>query len=133
MCSDKYEQNQAPWGFVDMERHFDQLISAKLKTLERVMDEREKASIIAAQALIIKDGQDQLNKFVLKKELDDKITSIQEQLTGSLGLELRMRAQENQHGAISAQLYMVIIGLPLAVTVVITAITYLIMARITGR
>ena len=105
--------------------------------------------MIAASTLVTKESQEQLVKFVLKQEMEDKLDKIQAQLTGPLGFELRMRAVEQEShgtndrekrissletrgGAISAQLYLVIIGLPIAVTTIVTIITYMIMAHIKG-
>ena len=85
------------------------------------MDEREKATVMAAQALITKDGNEQLAKFVLKQELSSQITGLQDQITGSLGLELRMRALEQQKGIIDAKLYVIIIGLSALITAITTA------------
>ena len=133
MSQDKYES--IPQGYVPLFKYFDRVLEEKFKAIREVMLEREKAALLAAQALITKDGQEQLAKFVLKQELGDRITLIQDQITGPLGLELRMRTVEfeshgaperekrigvleNKSGAISAQLYMIIVGIPLAVTVI---------------
>lgn len=150
MCSDKYDPEQGmPWGYIDLKRHFDEVIKLRFGTVEKVMIEREKASIIAAQALITKDGSEQLAKFVLKQELSERIKEIRDKIEGPLGLELRMRTVEQDSrgaperenrisvleqkgGALSAQLYLVIIGLPLAVAVLGTLITYIAMVHWRG-
>ena len=121
MCSDKYEPERLPWGYIDLKEHFNELIGAKLDTVNKVMDEREKATINAAQALITKDGSEQLSKFVLKQELTSQIIGLQDQITGSLGLELRMRSLEQQKGIIDAKLYVIIIGLSALITAITTA------------
>ena len=80
------------------------------------MAEREKAALAAAQALIVKENQEQLSKFVLKQELNDSIKKLQDQLTGPLGQELRMRALELSRGSLDAKMFMIIIGLSAFVT-----------------
>ena len=147
MTTDKYEPD--PIGHVPLFKYFDRIMEEKFKALKGIMDEREKTSMIAASTLVTKESQEQLVKFVLKQEMEDKLDKIQAQLTGPLGFELRMRAVEQEShgandrdkrissletrgGAISAQLYLVIIGLPIAVTTIVTIITYMIMAHIKG-
>lgn len=96
----------------------------KIVGIVNVMTEREKAAINAAQTLITKDGQEQLNKFVLKQELSDRIKLIQEQLTGTLGLELRMRSVEQAKGVVDAKMYMIVIGLSALITAGTTVIIH---------
>jgi hypothetical protein len=117
------------------------ILAERVESIKAVMVEREKASINAAQALITKDGQEQMSKFVLKQELNDRIERLQEQLTGPLGLELRMRiveqeshgsaerekrisALELQKGSFDAKLYMIIVGMSALITAVMTAILH---------
>ena len=141
MSSDKYEPD--PPGYVPVFKYFDRIISEKVSGLKDLMAEREKAALLAAQALITKDGQEQLAKFVLKQEMGDRITLIQDQITGPLGLELRMRTVEfESHGALDrekrislleqskgvmdAKMLMIIIGLSAFITGIVTAILHIV-------
>jgi hypothetical protein len=96
--------------------HIEDVIKLTIKRVEDVMAEREKAALAAAQALIVKENQEQLSKFVLKQELNDSIKKLQDQLTGPLGQELRMRALELSRGSLDAKMFMIIIGLSAFVT-----------------
>lgn len=114
----------------------------RVNGIEKVMVEREKAAINAAQALITKDGQEQLNKFVLKEELNSRIREIDEKIVGPLGMELRMRTVEQEsHGApdrekrislleqskgvMDAKMFMIVIGISAFMTAVITTVLHL--------
>ena len=114
----------------------------RVNGIEKVMVEREKAAINAAQALITKDGQEQLSKFVLKEELNSRIREIDEKNVGPLGMELRMRTVEQEsHGApdrekriglleqskgvMDAKMFMIVIGISAFMTAVITTVLHL--------
>ena len=114
----------------------------RVNGIEKVMVEREKAAINAAQALITKDGQEQLSKFVLKEELNSRIREIDEKIVGPLGMELRMRTVEQEsHGAadrekrislleqskgvMDAKMFMIVIGISAFMTAVITTVLHL--------
>jgi hypothetical protein len=117
------------------------ILSERIVGIEKVMVEREKAAINAAQTLITKDGQEQLNKFVLKEELNQRIKEIDDKIAGPLGIELRMRVVEQEsHGAaerekriaalelsrgtIDAKMYMIVLGLSAFIAALATAIMH---------
>ena len=141
MCSDKYEPD-----ITFLEKYLVKIIDLRSEGIERVMEEREKASIIAAQALITKESQEQLSKFVLKQELNERMKRIQEQLTGPLGFELRMRVVEQEShgssdrekrisalelakGAMDGKMFMIVIGLSAFVTAVVATLLQLLFSR----
>jgi len=132
MCIDKYEPT------ISYEKYIRDIIDLNVKGIMGIMDEREKAATVAAQALITKESHDQMAKYVLKQELDLRMKETKEQITGPLGLELRMRCVEQEsHGAadrekrisalelsrgtLDAKMWMIVIGLSAFVTASLTA------------
>jgi hypothetical protein len=124
-----------------METSLEKLINLRTEGIEKIMTEREKAAIIAAQAFITRESQEQMVKFALKKDLDERIKTTQDQITGPLGLELRMRIVEQEshgsserekriaalelsRGSVDAKMFMIVIGLSAFITAAMTAILH---------
>lgn len=89
-----------------------------IERIESILKEREKATILLAQSETARRESEMLEKFVLRQNYEKEIKSLQDQITGPLGIELRMRKAEQDRGVVDAKLYMIIVGIPLAVTAV---------------
>lgn len=101
----------------------------EIARIEAILDEREKATTLLAQTQLDRQASDMAEKYVLRETHRTELLKIQEQITGPLGMELRMRSQEQKGGALDAKLYLVIIGLPLAVSVIIAVVVNIFMAH----
>lgn len=111
-----------PW----CKEFLEKLTHQEIARIESILDEREKATVLLAQNQLDKQSSEMIEKYVLQDTHRIEIKGLQNQLTGPLGLELRMRALEQAKGSLDAKLYMVIVGIPLAVS----AIIYILMNHI---
>ena len=71
MCSDKYEPERLPWGYIDLRSHFDTVINLRFEGIEKATDlarasmEKRLDSMNEFRDTL----KDQASKFVTRTEL----------------------------------------------------------------
>ncbi|MBV6343667.1 hypothetical protein [Candidatus Magnetobacterium casense] len=91
-------------------------IELKIGILDAVLKEREKAVENLAKQEAQNAAASIAKEYVLRETHTRDIKTLQEQISGPLGMELRMRALEQSKGVVDAKMYMILIGIPLAVS-----------------
>ncbi|MBV6342377.1 hypothetical protein HWQ67_12350 [Candidatus Magnetobacterium casensis] len=105
-------------------------VELKIDTVMAILEEREKATEVMARNIVNTRTAEMERAFVLQEQHTKDISNVQGQISGPLGLELRMRSQEQSRGVMDAKLYLIIIGLPLAVSVTIAVIINIFLAHV---
>lgn len=108
----------------------ERIIDLKIDTVNAKMEEREKATILLAQNQMERQSADLVEKYVLRETHRLDIGTLRDQLFGPIGFELRIRALEQSRGVLDAKMWLVIIGLPLAVSVIIAVVLNVMMGHI---
>lgn len=111
-----------PW----CKEFLEKLTHQEIIRIESILKEREKATEVLARNEANKATAVMVKEYVQRETHAKDVHNLQDQISGPLGLELRMRSLEQAKGSLDAKLYMVIVGIPLAVS----AIIYILMNHI---